>query len=309
VNAPLPTGATWVRFPRYIGDAVMHFPLLRLLRQVAGTPLVVWGPAATVALVEGTDLVEGVLKEARKPGAWELARTLRTHGAVRSVHFPKSLRPALGAWLARVPERLGVSESLAGLVNTHTLPFWSQEGPVIERYRRVLALRWPDLGPLPFPDYVPPVAVERPQGPYLCLMPGASKPEKAWGDAAFRRLAALAEGAGLSVVVLGSPGERDLGQAVAGPKGLNLCGRTNLPEAAAWLAGAVAALGNDSGLSHLAAACGTPTLAVFGPTDPAVFGPFGPKVTTRRREGLEPAEAWAALRGLGAALPPLLQTP
>ena len=37
-------------------------------------------------------------------------------------------------------------------------------------------------------------------------------------------------------------------------------------------------LGNDSGITHLAAACGTPTIALFGPSDPLIWGPQGPKV-------------------------------
>ncbi len=41
-------------------------------------------------------------------------------------------------------------------------------------------------------------------------------------------------------------------------------------------------LGNDSGITHLAAACGTPTIALFGPTDPRVWGPHGPQVSIIR---------------------------
>lgn len=41
-------------------------------------------------------------------------------------------------------------------------------------------------------------------------------------------------------------------------------------------------LGNDSGITHLAAACGTPTIALFGPTDPQVWGPQGPQVSIIR---------------------------
>lgn len=47
---------------------------------------------------------------------------------------------------------------------------------------------------------------------------------------------------------------------------------------AAWLASARVYIGNDSGISHLAAAVGTPTLALFGPTRPEVWAPRGPRV-------------------------------
>ncbi len=52
----------------------------------------------------------------------------------------------------------------------------------------------------------------------------------------------------------------------------------DLYELACWLARASLYIGNDSGITHLAAAVGTPVLAMFGPTDPAVWAPRGPNV-------------------------------
>lgn len=298
-DQPIPPHATWLRFPRYIGDAVMQMALLRLLRQVDAAPLVVWGPKLTVSLVEGTDLADAVLRDEGKPGPLAMAGILRRHRARRSIHFPKSLRPALAAFLARVPERIGVSESLAGPFNTHTLPFWRGEGHCLERYARVLRLRWPDLPPLPFVDYRSPFRAQLPDQPFLCLMPGASVPEKAWPAAQFREVAVLAKAAGLRPVALGGPSEKDLGEEVVGGLGLNRCGDT-LAEAAAWMSASAASLGNDSGLSHLAAACGTPTLALHGTyhQDQAMFTPWGPVVRVLRAERLEaltPEEVWRAL--------------
>lgn len=56
----------------------------------------------------------------------------------------------------------------------------------------------------------------------------------------------------------------------------------DLYELACWLASARLYVGNDSGITHLAAAVGTPVLALFGPTDPAVWGPRGPLVRIGR---------------------------
>jgi ADP-heptose:LPS heptosyltransferase len=53
---------------------------------------------------------------------------------------------------------------------------------------------------------------------------------------------------------------------------------SDLYELACWLARAQLYVGNDSGITHLAAAVGTPVLALFGPTDPAVWAPRGPHV-------------------------------
>ena len=52
----------------------------------------------------------------------------------------------------------------------------------------------------------------------------------------------------------------------------------DLYELACWIAGASVYIGNDSGISHLAAAAGAPVLALFGPTDPAVWAPLGAAV-------------------------------
>ena len=59
----------------------------------------------------------------------------------------------------------------------------------------------------------------------------------------------------------------------------------DLYELACWLAGARLYIGNDSGITHLAAAAGAPTLALFGPTDPAVWAPRGPNVRVVRWAG------------------------
>ena len=281
--ALIPDHATWVRFPRFVGDAAMQLPVLRLLRQIGEGPIVVWGPRAAVGLVEGTALCDAVLPDEGKPGPWALARILRKHRAARSIHFPKSLRPALAAWLARVPERIGVDESLAGPFNTHSGPFWKAEGPFLLRYHAVLRRRWPDLPPMPYADFDPGVSIERPIQPYLCLMPGSTWASKAWPAESYRMILLRARLEGFAVAVLGSPDEAAVCAEVAGTEGLDLCGRTSLQEAAAWLRGARGALGNDSGLSHLAAACGTPTLAIYGATDPRGSTPWGPKSRGLRR--------------------------
>lgn len=56
----------------------------------------------------------------------------------------------------------------------------------------------------------------------------------------------------------------------------------DLYDLACWLARASLYVGNDSGITHLAAAVGTPVLALFGPTDPAVWAPRGPNVRVGR---------------------------
>ncbi len=60
-----------------------------------------------------------------------------------------------------------------------------------------------------------------------------------------------------------------------------MCG-LELAEAGAVLSECALYVGNDSGITHLAAGLGVPTVAVFGPTDPAVWRPLGPRVRVVR---------------------------
>lgn len=71
----------------------------------------------------------------------------------------------------------------------------------------------------------------------------------------------------------------------------------DLYELACWLATARVYVGNDSGITHLAAAVGTPVVALFGPTDPCVWAPRGPQVRVVAKPDLEmitPDEVLAA---------------
>lgn len=282
----IPANALWVRFPRFVGDAAMQLPVLRLLRQMDQGPLVAWGPKSTTSLLEHSDLADAVVPDEGRLSTWRMAALLRRHKASASIHFPKSLRPALAAWLARVPLRIGVDESLAGPFNTHSGPFWKAAGPFLLRYHAVLRKAYPNAPPMPFADFDPGLRMDAPATPYLCLMPGSMWPSKAWPAAQYRSLLLRARSEGMEVVVLGGPEEAAICEEVAGVEGINLCGGTTLSEAAAWLRGAKLAVGNDSGLSHLAAACSTPILALYGATDPSASAPWGPKSATLMRPGV-----------------------
>ena len=69
------------------------------------------------------------------------------------------------------------------------------------------------------------------------------------------------------------------------PQALDLVGKLDLPEVAAVLARAAIFIGNDSGLMHLAAAAGAPTLGLFGPTPSDEYGPAGPKARAVLADG------------------------
>jgi ADP-heptose:LPS heptosyltransferase len=72
----------------------------------------------------------------------------------------------------------------------------------------------------------------------------------------------------------------------------------NLLELARWMKGATFYIGNDSGISHLAAAIGMPCLILFGPTDPSIWAPRGVHVKILRHQPLKELAVEAVLNQL-----------
>jgi ADP-heptose:LPS heptosyltransferase len=112
---------------------------------------------------------------------------------------------------------------------------------------------------------------------FLAVHPGSGSPAKNWPLDRFREAARQLSPARPWLLVLG-PAEDD----VVPPSGALVARSLPLRRLAAVLARAGLFLGNDSGVAHLAAACGTRTLALFGPTDPAQWAPVGRAVRTLR---------------------------
>ncbi len=118
--------------------------------------------------------------------------------------------------------------------------------------------------------------------PIVVLAPTANWAPKMWPvdrfAALFEQLAAARWPGALAVVIAG-PGEAERAMAApllaALPDAIDLVGRLTLAEIGACLSRAVLFVGNDSGLMHLAAAAGAPTLGLFGPTNAAEYSPAG----------------------------------
>jgi heptosyltransferase II len=116
--------------------------------------------------------------------------------------------------------------------------------------------------------------------PRIAFIPGAARgPSKQWPAAHFVQLGKmLAAERGCGIAVFGSSGEAELCAEVAagiGAAALNLCGQTGLAEWIALMKICDLVVCNDSGGMHLAAAAGTPLVALYGITDPARTGPLG----------------------------------
>ncbi len=198
----------------------------------------------------------------------------------------------LPLWAATVTTRWDLVVDIRGSVLSWVVPtrqrmvFRRAQGPKIGQLATVLGL---SPAPLPVAWFA---AADRafiadllPTGrPIIALAPTANWEPKVWPAdrfaAAFRQLAQTAL-PGAIPVVLGGHGPAEAAMAAplldALPQAINLVGRLSLPQVAACLARSALFIGNDSGLMHLSAAAGVPTIGLFGPTDASVYGPAGPR--------------------------------
>ena len=185
------------------------------------------------------------------------------------------------------PPWRGAVERLAPRARCHWLelrPPADWPGHVMDWHRRQLEAAGADLAPRSGP--VPPVG----EGP-VTLHPGSGGTFKEWPVARFRALAEGLRRRGLPVEEVVGEAEIERGKAEALTAWAEPVWDPPLPELADRLRACRAFVGNDAGPSHLAAAVGAPTLALFGPTSPTQWRPRGPRVEVIAPE--TPAEmAW-----------------
>lgn len=288
-----------VRVSNWLGDALLARPLLHALRRAHPRAAIrAVAPAPLAALLASDPVVDRweswpAAPEARRA----LVRGLRAFGPEAALLLPPSFSSAWFAWRSGAAIRVGFAHEGRSVLLTRSMRRMA-------RGERHLSEEYLDLGralgieetavPLlkPRADAVGAaraildargVRAER----IAILGPGAAYgPAKRWGDARFAGLGAALARDGWSVLVCGAPAERETAEAVArgaGPGSCVLAGDTDLETQAALCALAGLAVCNDSGLAHLAAAVGAPTVAIFGSTSSAWTAPLGPRVRVLQR--------------------------
>jgi len=125
-----------------------------------------------------------------------------------------------------------------------------------------------------------PVAGAAAPRPYVLFVPGGSahRPEKRWPVENFAQLGSLLKARGLDIVIIGGPQESAMARQIQKAVGQarDLTGRTDFAQLAVLGAKAALVVGNDTGPTHLLAAAGAPTIALFsGASDPDLCGPRG----------------------------------
>jgi len=117
--------------------------------------------------------------------------------------------------------------------------------------------------------------------PLVAIHPGSGSPRKNWPVGHWQRLADRVAETGSRLLLIGGEADAPVLDPLANALAIHrpmIARNLSLATLAALLSGCTAYFGHDTGVSHIAAAAGTPSTLLFGPTDPATWAPQGPHV-------------------------------
>lgn len=281
--------------PCCIGDCIMALPAIDAIAAAcsSATIEVFVGSHSRVAVGFRPALTTKPLPDAIDfPSALLLARRLRLGRYDIVVSLDRSRWLRLAAHLSRA----GVTANARAMS-----PEFRHESEVYLDVVREIGVPTPDSTPAITPTEDArrkaaeilgscswPVAVLHPGG---AQNPGVSMLDKRWPVERFVELALALQRDGLAVLLSGGAGDRAVAHLVADRAGISasaiLAGDVDIETLAAILHRASVYVGPDTGVSHIAAAVGAPTIAIFGPTNPRRYRPLGRDVQV-----LAPPESW-----------------
>ncbi len=302
--APPTPGRILIIKPSSLGDIVHALPVLSALRQSYPKAHIAWMVASSFrSLLDGHPLLDEVIpfdrarygRMWRDPGAglafWRFVREVRSRRFDLILDLQGLMRSGLLSLFSGARRRIGFSDAREGAwcCYTHRVNPGARGVHAVEKNLRVLAALGLPAHVPQFPLHVG--AADRqvahrllaqaglePGREFIAVMPGTRWSSKLWP---LEHLAGLIDALHAEqearCVLFGAPDETGLAETVRGAcrsLPLDLVGRTNLPELTALLSQARLAISNDSGPMHIAAALGTPLVALFGPTNPARTGPY-----------------------------------
>jgi heptosyltransferase-3 len=269
---------------RRLGDVLFTTPLIRSLRRAwpqATIDALVFAPTAGI-LDRNPDLDAVVAMPARPTAAESLALMARLwRRYALAVSTQSGDRPTSFALAAAAVRIAPVEPRLSGRLKRLAL---SRSVPVtggLHRVEQILQLA-DALGIERVPEVVCPTRAPSlqtgPQRRYAVIHATPMFRYKRWTRAGWRRIAAALEQRGLALVATGGPdaSERRYLDDVwePHPEVRRLDGQIGWPELAMLLSRAAVFIGPDTSVTHLAAASGCPTIALYGPTDPRLWGPW-----------------------------------
>ena len=288
--------------PSWVGDMVMAQSLLKKLRnQYPAAHITVMAPAWSRALIERMPEADAGMEspfghgDLKLKARYKLGRQLSGKFDTAYV-LPNSFKSALVPFFAGISRRIGWRGEFRTMLLTDSRKLDAERFPLMVQRFVALALNKDEKpgswdSPRLTTDSVKARAAAASHGlevneRVLALCPGAEFGEaKQWPLEYYARLCDMAVRDGWRVWILGSSNDRATGsrilQAVNGlnrPSCTDLTGKTNLDQAIHLLSLATATVTNDSGLMHIAAAVGSPLVALYGSTSPDFTPPLGDRV-------------------------------
>jgi heptosyltransferase-2 len=299
-----------VRAPNWLGDAVMSVAAFRELRGLfPNAHITAVSKPGTSDIFREANFIDEVLVYERRGlssvrqqvGEWKQRRF------ELALLFQNAFEAAAISFLAQVPQRIGYDSQRRGFMLTHSVPSpsWKNDRHEIFYYLNLVAeLERALTGRSPSeerePEFQIAVSTQRKEDawrllaahaaahkPLVLLCPGSvNSRAKRWPAERYAMLADQLGESGSTVVLIGSPGELDVSKQVvslARHPPLLLTGKTSVAEVTALISIADVLVTNDTGPAHIGAAVGTPTLVIFGPTNPLTTRPYGPAGKIIRR--------------------------
>jgi len=284
-----------------IGDVVQSLPVAGALRRRFPRGYIAWavGPAAAEVVTGNPHLSEvlvvggcgadggGVRSLPALTSPVRLRRALRNIGFDITLDLQGLFKSAAIAYLSGARERIGFRslQEATFLFNNRRLVPDRRDVHAVESYLDFAQVLGAEREPVEFTiaisddDRQRVDALLEGRDRLAALIPGARWESKLWPTDRFAAVAdALAGDAGLESVVVGAPADGGLAAAIAERARspiLDLTGKTTLKQAAEVFRRCRVTVGNDTGPLYISAAMGTPTVAVFGPTDARRLGPYG----------------------------------
>jgi heptosyltransferase II len=284
------SGVVLVRLPNWLGDTVMALPALHGLRAARpGASVIAVGRWAS--LLEGQGVADALVPYPLERGdRRRLNASLRGMRAGAAILFPNSFESALAAHRWGAPMRLGYDTDMRRVLLSHALALPSPRLHQVDEYRGLLEAAgvavpatdpaWRLLEDASAGDSVSALLDERgvsDRARVVGLHLGASfGTSKLWPVAAFADVATRLRERGFHPILLGSSAEAGMATAVltcAGWAVPSLVGHDRLALLPRLLARLACLVSSDTGVAHLAAAVGTPTVTLFGPTDARLTAP------------------------------------
>lgn len=276
-----------------LGDLFHALPVARELKKQLGATIDWVTQPEYAELVEHFTDVDRVIVFPRKKfaqSAWWFAKSLRKNRYDAVIDLQGLGKSAFAARLAKSHVRIGPSyyRECAHFFYTHVAGKKNKNRHAVEEALDVIRYLGLEPSTPEFPMEFPDMPLEGTRR--VVMIPCSRWESKDWPPEKFIELGQklFKERPGITMFLVGSPADADVCRQIEdgmGGRVVNLCGKTSLVELGSMLKSAALVITVDSGPMHMAAAMGTPVLAVFGATDPVRTGPYGAKHRTVIMEG------------------------